>query len=248
MGYVLRYKSHEIELKPGRFVIGRAASSELALDDPLVSRQHAVLVVSPEGVSVEDLGSRNGVLVNDARISGTVRLRSGDRLKIGSQEMVFSEEAAAPRAVTRAAPTARFSAFGVVGSLADKALALGHTDEAERLLAGPLEDIAAKAEAGHAADSDTNEKAAAFATRLALATGKADWVNYAIRLYRALERPLPVTVVDALHDVLRKVGAVDRAQLRAYVESLRARAPELSPSERFLIGRIEGLERLAALR
>lgn len=248
MGYVLRYKHHEIELKLGRFVIGRAATAELALDDPMVSRQHAVLLVSPDGVSVEDLGSRNGVLVNDVRVSGTHALSPGDRVKIGSQEMLLSLEVAPARAVARAAPTARFSAFGVMGTLADKALALGHADEAERLLGANLEDIAGRAEAGSPLDTETNEKAAAYATRLALATGKGAWVDYVVRLYQALARPPPATVVDALHEVLRKVGPIDLTRFRAYVATLRERGGELGPSERFLVSRIEGLERMAASR
>lgn len=248
MGHLLRYKQHEIELRPGRFVIGRAANSELALDDPMVSRQHAVLEVTDAGVSVEDLGSRNGVLVNDARVTGKQALAPGDRIKIGSQELTLVADAAQPRAMARAAPTARFSAFGVMGSLADKAFALGRTDEAERLLAAPLEDILGKAESGRPADPETNEKAAAYATRLALGTGKAAWVDYVVKLYQALGRPLPAAVVDALHEALRRVGAIDREGFRRYVETLRALAPELGPSDRFLVSRIEGLERVAASR
>lgn len=248
MGYVLRYKHHEIELKQGRFVIGRAASAELSLDDPMVSRHHATLVVSAEGVSVEDMGSRNGVLVNDVRVSGTRPIQPGDRLKIGSQELSLALDAAPARAVARAAPTERFSAFGVMGSLADKALALGHVEEAERILGPSLDDIAGRAEAGKPADNETNEKAAAFATRLALATGKGAWVDYAVRLYTALRRPLPATVVDALHEVLRRTGPIDLGRFRAYVGELKAAAQSLGPSERFLVSRIEGLERMAASR
>jgi len=246
MPFLLRYQHHEIELKPGRFVIGRAATCELALDDPMVSRQHAALLVDAQSVSVEDLGSRNGILVNDVRPTGRVGLSPGDRVKVGSQELVLTQESAQPRA--RAAPTARFSAFGVMGTLADKALALGRADEAERLLSAPLDDMLARAKSGQPADQETNERAAAYATRLALATGKAAWVDYSVQLYLALARPLPATIVDALHDVVRKVGELDRSALRAYVELLRTRAASLGPSERFLVNRIEGLERVAASR
>ncbi len=64
MKHVLRYKHHDIELSEGKFVIGRAASCQLSLDDPLVSRHHAQLTVEGDVVTVEDLGSRNGVKVN----------------------------------------------------------------------------------------------------------------------------------------------------------------------------------------
>jgi hypothetical protein len=247
MGSVLRYGHHAIPLRPGRFLVGRAATCELALDDPLVSREHAALVVSESGVRVEDLGSRNGVLRNGVRVQGSAPVEPGDRLQIGSQELVLASEASAP-APTRAAPTARFSSFGVMGALADKALALGHADEAERVLAAPLAEIRKRADSTNPADRETCEKAAAFATRLALATGKAEWVDYSVALFRALRRPLPATVVDALHEALRRVGAIDLGALRAYLDELRTRSPDLGPGDRFLVSRIEGLERVAATR
>ncbi|MBI3204516.1 MAG: FHA domain-containing protein [Myxococcales bacterium] len=248
MSYVILYGQHHISLRPGRFVIGRAANAELAIDDPLVSRQHAVLIVTEAGVSIEDLGSRNGVSVNDARVSGRQALKPGDRIKIGSQELSLVGDAPAPQSRARAAPTARFSVFGVMGTLADKAFGLGRADEAERVLAAPLEEILTRAEAGKPADAETNAQAAAFATRLALTTGKGSWVDYVVRLYLALASPLPGPVVDALHEALRKVGAIDLSSLRRYVEGLRSMAPDLGPSERFLVSRIEGLERVAAAR
>ena len=64
MAYRLRYLAHDLELPIGEFVVGRSTECQLSLDDPLVSRRHAVLRVRRDGVSVQDLGSRNGVLVN----------------------------------------------------------------------------------------------------------------------------------------------------------------------------------------
>jgi FHA domain-containing protein len=52
----------QIALVPGAITIGRAETSEVRLDDPSVSRQHARLTVG-ETVQIEDLGSRNGVRV-----------------------------------------------------------------------------------------------------------------------------------------------------------------------------------------
>jgi len=87
MAVRLRYLSHEIEVPIGQFVIGRSADCQLALDDPLVSRRHALLTVRVDGVTVEDLGSRNGVRVNDSKIDGRVEVVHGDTITIGSQEM-----------------------------------------------------------------------------------------------------------------------------------------------------------------
>src|SRR5262245_27924712 len=63
MKYRLRYQQHDFELGDGQFVIGRGADCQLALDDGLVSRRHAMISVADEDVFVEDLDSRNGVKV-----------------------------------------------------------------------------------------------------------------------------------------------------------------------------------------
>ena len=89
MKHVLRYKQHDIELSEGKFVIGRAASCQLSLDDPLVSRHHAQLTVEAELITVEDLGSRNGVKVNGELISGRYAVQDKDQIVIGGQELKY---------------------------------------------------------------------------------------------------------------------------------------------------------------
>jgi pSer/pThr/pTyr-binding forkhead associated (FHA) protein len=69
--YRLRYQSTDLEMPLGDFVIGRSSDCSLAVDDPLVSRRHAVLHVSADAVVAEDLGSRNGITVNGERTVGT---------------------------------------------------------------------------------------------------------------------------------------------------------------------------------
>src|SRR5271170_8030102 len=95
MPYRLRYLAHDLELPVGEFVVGRSTDCQLSLDDPLVSRRHAVLRVRRDGVSVADFGSRNGVLVNGVKISGERELAPGDKVSIGSQEMVLQAAAEA---------------------------------------------------------------------------------------------------------------------------------------------------------
>lgn len=76
----------------GEFLIGRGSTSDLALDDALVSRKHASLSLRPDGVRVSDLGSRNGVIINGDRMrEGTRALKHLDRLLIGSYELVLIE-------------------------------------------------------------------------------------------------------------------------------------------------------------
>jgi ABC-2 type transport system ATP-binding protein len=62
-------------------VIGREA--DLAIDDPEVSRRHAVFRASNGSLIVEDLGSMNGTWVNGERITVPTAVVAGDQIKLG---------------------------------------------------------------------------------------------------------------------------------------------------------------------
>ena len=83
--YRLIHQNSNIEAPEGRFDIGRSTDCHLVLDDPSVSRLHASLYNENGKLSVEDRGSRNGVVVNGARITGRHELGDGDRLAFGQQ-------------------------------------------------------------------------------------------------------------------------------------------------------------------
>lgn len=72
-----------IELPPGEVVIGRGAECDLVLSDATVSRRHALLAVTPERVTLRDLGSSNGSFVNGQRLRGESPVEAGDRLRLG---------------------------------------------------------------------------------------------------------------------------------------------------------------------
>lgn len=72
--------------------IGRGGYCDMVLPDPHVSLLHCLLEVTAEGPLLEDLNSRNGTFVNGERIS-RVTLFSGDKIKLGGTELVFSQEA-----------------------------------------------------------------------------------------------------------------------------------------------------------
>jgi two-component system, NtrC family, response regulator AtoC len=52
----------------GRVSIGRAPTNDVMIDDPSISRKHAVLHLGPSGVRIEDLGSANGTRVCDSKL------------------------------------------------------------------------------------------------------------------------------------------------------------------------------------
>jgi hypothetical protein len=289
MRFRLRYLHHDLELNEGQFAVGRSAGCQLSLDDPLVSRRHALLVVSRDGVTIEDLQSRNGVIVNGQRITAKTPLHAGDKVVIGSQELTLllgresgARETASPSAGKRTLPkmpavgdpvrerttsippagptpvptsdidepsmVRRAGAFDLLGSVAEKALAMGRADEAERLLASALADVVEASRSGKRMSPQLVDVAARFAAKLATATTKGAWADYVVELYDAQGRVCPAAVVDELYTAFRRVNAIDLARLRAYLNQLREKQATFGPAERFLLQRIEGLERLAALR
>jgi pSer/pThr/pTyr-binding forkhead associated (FHA) protein len=281
MRFRLRYQQHNLELPPGQFVIGRSTDCQLSLDDPLVSRRHARLLVSPDAVHVEDMGSRNGVLVNGDRIEGRQKLADGFVVTIGTQELTLIDERSQRKVdplmhtnphitnsatVTLAAiPVVAYrnssqppppvdenskkaDAFRLLGGVAEKALALGRAEEAERILTSLLEQVLKWAKQGRELQPEIAQQAGHYAARLGGATGKGSWVDYVIELYTLQDRILPAPIVDELYSVLRKVNAVNLQFFRNYLELLQGRSGELGPAERFLLQRIAGLEKLAALK
>jgi pSer/pThr/pTyr-binding forkhead associated (FHA) protein len=68
---------------------GRAASADLRIDDPRVSRLHARIEMREDGVYVEDLGSRNGTAVDGITVDGSRRLAVDDEIAIGSARVIF---------------------------------------------------------------------------------------------------------------------------------------------------------------
>src|SRR5581483_456961 len=68
--------------------IGRGSANDLVLNDPSVSRFHAVLKKSAsDEVSIADRGSTNGVLVEGLRIANETPIASGAKVKIGIYDL-----------------------------------------------------------------------------------------------------------------------------------------------------------------
>jgi pSer/pThr/pTyr-binding forkhead associated (FHA) protein len=264
----LEFKGRRVVLRPGSIMIGRSGSCQIILEDTLVSRRHALIVVKTDAVKVKDLDSANGIYVNGTRIEESVTLNPGDRIVIGQEEMVFrtgslggdgateqsrvlsetlhgTEPGTLPRPVEEESEaTQQGQALELLGGVADKVLALGRGDEAERILATCLTSMLLRARDSGAMAEDVAEMAVTYAMKLAIATGKARWADYTFELYTTLRRPLPSAVVDQLYKSLRNLPGINLSVLRAYVAALRAAQGRFGPTERFLAHRIEGLERL----
>ena len=68
--------------------IGRSEDNQLRLLDPGVSRRHVLVMATPGGYTIRDLGSQNGTYVNGARVDESP-LTDGDRITIGEINLVF---------------------------------------------------------------------------------------------------------------------------------------------------------------
>jgi predicted RNA-binding Zn-ribbon protein involved in translation (DUF1610 family) len=86
-------RTRVIELSDGWSRIGRSSSADIQLDDPTVSRRHAVVVRTPEGeLRVLDDRSMNGICVNGEAVDWSP-LADGDELQIGRYTLHVVESA-----------------------------------------------------------------------------------------------------------------------------------------------------------
>ncbi len=259
----LEHDGQNIELRRGNLLVGRSSGCHLVLEDSMVSRRHAELIVTDDSVTVKDLGSVNGLYVNARRVEGSQRMKEGDTLQIGQREFVvrsFQRESVPISSDRQHVETLHGESldedsksedqthvgdvFDVLGSVADKVLAMDRGEEAERILSGVLQSILREAKEGREVPVAIAERAASYAVRIAWATSRANWLDYVIDLYTLTRRVLPGKVVDQMYDVVRKARGMHVASLRAYVAVLEEHQATFGPAERFVVQRIAGLERV----
>ena len=87
-----------------RTVLGRHPSCDIVIGESAASRHHAAITITADGVSLEDLGSRNGTLLNGHRIVSRQRISEGDDLIVGGQRIVLASDtpfASASGSITR---------------------------------------------------------------------------------------------------------------------------------------------------
>jgi DNA-binding winged helix-turn-helix (wHTH) protein len=83
-GYWLVTSSRQIALLPGDNVVGRDPEVRIWLDEPSVSRRHALIRVGVDQITIEDLQSKNGTHVRETRVIAPTALKDGDELRFGS--------------------------------------------------------------------------------------------------------------------------------------------------------------------
>jgi hypothetical protein len=86
----LTVEGRVVPVSADRIVVGRSRECDVRVDDSNVSRRHFELVrESPGTWVVSDLGSTNGTEVNGRTVQHRTTLDDGDRITIGSTELVF---------------------------------------------------------------------------------------------------------------------------------------------------------------
>ncbi len=100
------------------FKIGRGEGCHLRPNSELVSREHAEFRVVDEEVTVRDLGSRNGTLLNNKPLSEPASIKNGDLVQVGPLTFAVSILGSV-KAAAKAVPTKGTSLDGVSGDEID---------------------------------------------------------------------------------------------------------------------------------
>jgi hypothetical protein len=170
--------------------------------------------------------------------------REQDRSAIPSIQV---EESQREWGASESTHTAR--ALDVLGTIASKAITMGRFDEAERILIPHLDALLERAMRHRPlSDSAKDDPEAMFDTAtnyaLQLAQGLKDkrWIDWVFRMHTATARVMTAETIEALHEAVRRNEYNSGKYLRAYLQVIEKRArSEFSPSERFLLGRLDGL-------
>lgn len=74
----------------GRILIGRAESCDFVINSNVVSAVHAVLEITPKGVKLFDMNSKNGTYINKEKVV-TQEIKVGDVVAFGNVKFIFKE-------------------------------------------------------------------------------------------------------------------------------------------------------------
>ena len=87
------HRGAEWALRGAVVAIGRGEDAEVRIDEPAASRRHALIERHPDGYYLRDLGSTNGTHLGQLLNGTSVRLRAGQRFRIGETEFIFRDPA-----------------------------------------------------------------------------------------------------------------------------------------------------------
>lgn len=87
-------KRFELSDAIAEVVIGRSSESDLVINDANISRRHAIVRKDWGGITIEDLGSKNGVVINEKKIDGPTAIQDSDEIMLGAVRLTFIDPTA----------------------------------------------------------------------------------------------------------------------------------------------------------
>lgn len=105
--FVLEWGGREYPLREGESVVGRDRAADIRIDSSGVSRHHAALFADASGVTIRDLGSKNGTFVGDDRIESATGVADGVPVRLGSATFTIRRIGQNETTRTVASPSAR---------------------------------------------------------------------------------------------------------------------------------------------
>ncbi len=73
-------------------ILGRDLAADISIGETSISRKHTEFSITPQGISVKDLGSTNGTFLNDQKVEGENILTDGDLIRCGNTIVKFLKE------------------------------------------------------------------------------------------------------------------------------------------------------------
>lgn len=85
----LPFKVKEAYTLEASITLGRKNENDIVLKDPYISNEHSQIILDEDQYFLEDLESANGTYLNGEQILDVVKLKNGDRIKLGQVEFLY---------------------------------------------------------------------------------------------------------------------------------------------------------------
>jgi len=234
--------------------LGRSPTADIVIDHGAVSRHHARIFRDATGFFVEDLKSRNGVCIDAHRVSGRAPIHPGVVITLGDVSVVVREARRRTSGVAEAAgraddwgrsvkegDTSPVDGLLLFMTAVDESLLKGETRDAETAFARHLGRPAERAAARGRLEPGVAQTVALLSLRVGEATSSSAWLDFVVRLYSATDMVIPLTVVNAMQALARKLGGVDRGAIRQYAARFVGHEATLTQEERCSLDRLGAL-------
>ncbi len=132
----------------------------------------------------------------------------------------------------------------LLANIAGKALTMGRYHDAERILGTWFETALNQLQRQEPLEDDELSQLADYAVRVAEAAARPQLLDPVFRLYAEAEKLMPADTVDSLYGIVYAVRYSNPVPLRDYLAKLHKMEHDFTPSQRFLLRRLEGLEGL----